>query len=37
MTGQRKSAAPAGRLELYEQLIAMNPNIERKGAPHHKR
>src|SRR5258707_5358180 len=30
----KKSAAPDGPLELYEKLIALNPDIERKGATH---
>ena len=30
----KKSAAPDGPLELYEKLIALNPDIERKGASH---
>jgi len=27
-----KAAAPAGKLELYEKLVATNPRVERKGA-----
>src|ERR1700727_496494 len=26
------SAVPAGKLELYEKLVATNPKVERKGA-----
>jgi hypothetical protein len=30
----KKSKIPAAKLELYEKLIATNPNIERKGDVH---
>jgi hypothetical protein len=33
MSAQKRSI-PAGKLELYEKLIATNPRIERKGATH---
>ena len=32
MVAQKKSDAPADKLELYEKLVAMNPKVERKGA-----
>src|SRR5882762_8461517 len=31
---KKKSAIPPAKLELYEKLIATNPNIERKGDVH---
>jgi len=34
MGAQKKGIAPADKLELYENLVATNPNIERKGATH---
>lgn len=34
MSALKKSSIPAGKLELYEKLIATNPKIERKGATH---
>ncbi len=34
MPSPKKSAIPAGKLELYEKLIATLPKIERKGAVH---
>jgi hypothetical protein len=34
MIGQKKAAAPAGNVELYEKLVATNLSIERKGATH---
>ncbi|MGO9231849.1 MAG: hypothetical protein ACLQKA_21865 [Bryobacteraceae bacterium] len=34
MSAQKKGIAPADKLELYEKLVATNPNIERKGATH---
>ncbi len=34
MATAKKSTIPADKLELYEKLIATNPNIERKGAVH---
>jgi hypothetical protein len=32
MAPQKKSSAPAPEVALYDQLIATNPKIERKGA-----
>jgi hypothetical protein len=32
MTGKKKNNIPPHRLELYEKLVATNPEIERKGA-----
>ncbi len=29
---KRASGIPAGRLELYEKLVATQPSVERKGA-----
>jgi hypothetical protein len=34
MATAKKSTIPPDKLELYEKLIATNPNIERKGAVH---
>src|ERR1700684_1705817 len=34
MAPAKKSTIPAGKLELYERLIATNPKIERKGDVH---
>jgi hypothetical protein len=34
MATVKKSTIPPDKLELYEKLIATNPNIERKGAVH---
>ena len=34
MATAKKSKMPAAKLELYEKLIATNPNIERKGDVH---
>jgi hypothetical protein len=34
MSVKNKSILTADKLELYEKLIATNPNIERKGATH---
>jgi hypothetical protein len=34
MANAKKSTIPPDKLELYEKLIATNPNIERKGAVH---
>ncbi|MGA7234357.1 MAG: hypothetical protein WBY44_01675 [Bryobacteraceae bacterium] len=34
MAAKKKSAAPVENVELYEKLIATNPNVERKGATH---
>ena len=34
MAAKKKSDAPAENVELYEKLIATNPNVERKGATH---
>jgi hypothetical protein len=34
MSSPAKSAIPAGKLELYEKLIATHPKLERKGAVH---
>jgi hypothetical protein len=34
MAAKKKSAAPAENVELYEKLVATNPNVERKGATH---
>src|SRR5207245_4280851 len=30
--GKAAAAAPADKLELYEELVATNPKVERKGA-----
>ena len=32
MSTPKKSKAPPESLELYEKLVAINPNVERKGA-----
>jgi hypothetical protein len=32
MSTPKKSKAPAESLELYEKLVATNPDVERKGA-----
>src|SRR3954453_20971782 len=32
MSTPKKSKAPADSLELYEKLVATNPDVERKGA-----
>jgi len=34
MATAKKSAIPAAKLELYEKLLATNPEIERKGDVH---
>lgn len=34
MAAKKQSKIPADKLELYEKLIATNPNIERKGDVH---
>jgi hypothetical protein len=34
MATAKKSKIPPAKLELYEKLIATNPNLERKGAVH---
>jgi hypothetical protein len=34
MAMPKKSTIPADKIELYNQLIATNPKIERKGATH---
>jgi hypothetical protein len=34
MATAKKSKIPPAKLELYERLIATNPNLERKGAVH---
>jgi hypothetical protein len=34
MATAKKSAIPPAKLELYERLMATNPNIERKGDVH---
>ena len=34
MSSPAKGAIPAGKLELYEKLIAIHPKLERKGAAH---
>jgi hypothetical protein len=34
MATAKKSTIPPAKLELYEKLIATNPNIDRKGAVH---
>ena len=34
MATPKKSTIPAAKLELYDKLIASNPEIERKGATH---
>jgi hypothetical protein len=34
MPATKKSKIPPAKLELYEKLIAANPEIERKGAVH---
>jgi hypothetical protein len=34
MATAKKSKIPPAKLELYEKLIATNPNIERKGDVH---
>ena len=34
MKTPNKATAPADRVALYEQLVATNPDIERKGATH---
>jgi len=34
MATAKKSKIPTAKLELYEKLIATNPNIERKGDVH---
>jgi len=34
MSTAKKSKIPPAKLELYEKLIATNPNIERKGDVH---
>jgi hypothetical protein len=34
MSSPAKNAIPAGKLELYEKLIATHPKLERKGAAH---
>jgi len=32
MSAQQKKTAPPEKVELYEELVATNPDIERKGA-----
>jgi hypothetical protein len=32
MSAQKKNNIPADKLDLYEKLVATNPNVERKGA-----
>jgi hypothetical protein len=34
MAVKKKSAAPGETVELYEKLVATNPNVECKGATH---
>ncbi len=34
MATPKKSTIPAGKLDLYNKLVATNPEIERKGATH---
>jgi len=34
MSAQKRSVIPNDKLELYERLVATNPNVERKGATH---
>jgi len=34
MSAQKKSDIPQEKLELFEKLVATNPDIERKGATH---
>lgn len=34
MSVKNKGILPADKLELYEKLVATNPNIERRGATH---
>ena len=34
MAAKKRSKIPADKLELYEKLIATNPDIERKGDVH---
>jgi hypothetical protein len=34
MSAQKKGVIPNAKLELYEKLVATNPNVERKGATH---
>jgi hypothetical protein len=34
MATPKKSSIPPAKFQLYEKLIATNPNIERKGAVH---
>jgi len=34
MKTPKKATAPADKVALYEQLVATNPDIERKGATH---
>ena len=34
MSAQKKGVVPNNKLELYEKLVATNPDVERKGATH---
>jgi len=34
MSAQKKGVVPNSKLELYEKLVATNPDVERKGATH---
>jgi hypothetical protein len=34
MSAQKRSVIPNNKLELYEKLVATNPDVERKGATH---
>lgn len=34
MSVPKKASAPADKVELYEKLVATNPDVEQKGATH---